>query len=64
MIGHFDPQLTQLIIDEETQASIATVLRQLIRDSQATSGCVLDRAARSSSGTGRPTRGSGCSSAR
>jgi len=44
MLGHFDPHLTQVIIDEETASSIDGVLRQLIRDSQATSGCVLDRA--------------------
>src|SRR5690349_12474765 len=44
MLGHFDPHLTQLIIDEETSSSITSVLRQLIRDSQATSGMVLDRA--------------------
>lgn len=44
MIGQFDSQLTQLILDEEAHSSISSVLRQLIRDSQATSGCVLDRA--------------------
>ncbi len=44
MLGHFDPHLTQLIIDEETSTSITIVLRQLIKDSQATSGMVLDRA--------------------
>ena len=44
MLGHFDPHLSQVIIDEETAGSINSVLRQLIRDSQATSGCVLDRA--------------------
>ncbi|HEY7032032.1 MAG TPA: roadblock/LC7 domain-containing protein [Thermomicrobiales bacterium] len=44
MLGHFDPHLTQLIIDEETSTSITLVLRQLIKDSQATSGMVLDRA--------------------
>src|SRR5215218_4372430 len=44
MLGHFDPHLTQLIIDEETSSSITIVLRQLIKDSQATSGMVLDRA--------------------
>lgn len=44
MLGQFDPHLSQVIIDEETAGSINTVLRQLIKDSQATSGCVLDRA--------------------
>jgi predicted regulator of Ras-like GTPase activity (Roadblock/LC7/MglB family) len=44
MLGHFDPHLTQLVIDEETSTSITLVLRQLIKDSQATSGMVLDRA--------------------
>jgi predicted regulator of Ras-like GTPase activity (Roadblock/LC7/MglB family) len=44
MLGHFDPHLSQVIIDEETAGSINGVLRQLIKDSQATSGCVLDRA--------------------
>jgi predicted regulator of Ras-like GTPase activity (Roadblock/LC7/MglB family) len=44
MLGHFDPHLSQVIIDEETAGSINSVLRQLIKDSQATSGCVLDRA--------------------
>ena len=44
MLGHFDPHLSHVIIDEETAVSINSVLRQLIRDSQATSGCVLDRA--------------------
>src|SRR5687768_17028993 len=44
MLGHFDPHLSHVIIDEETAGSINGVLRQLIKDSQATSGCVLDRA--------------------
>jgi predicted regulator of Ras-like GTPase activity (Roadblock/LC7/MglB family) len=44
MLGHFDPQLTQMIIDEETCTSIDSVLRQLIRDSQASTALVLDRA--------------------
>ncbi|HEY8447834.1 MAG TPA: roadblock/LC7 domain-containing protein [Thermomicrobiales bacterium] len=43
-IGSFDPHLSQLIIDEETVEAILAVLRQLIRDSQAISGMVLDRA--------------------
>lgn len=44
MLGHFDPHLTLMIVDEETCASIDAVLRQLIKDSQATSAMVLDRA--------------------
>jgi predicted regulator of Ras-like GTPase activity (Roadblock/LC7/MglB family) len=44
MLGHFDPQLTQMIIDEETCTSIDSVLRQLIKDSQASTALVLDRA--------------------
>jgi predicted regulator of Ras-like GTPase activity (Roadblock/LC7/MglB family) len=44
MLGHFDPHLTQMIIDEETCTSIDSVLRQLIRDSQASTALVLDRA--------------------
>jgi predicted regulator of Ras-like GTPase activity (Roadblock/LC7/MglB family) len=43
-VGQFDLHLSQLLVDEETCASITTVLRQLIKDSQATSGMVLDRA--------------------
>jgi predicted regulator of Ras-like GTPase activity (Roadblock/LC7/MglB family) len=43
-VGQFDPHLSQLLVDEETCTSITTVLRQLIKDSQATSGMVLDRA--------------------
>jgi predicted regulator of Ras-like GTPase activity (Roadblock/LC7/MglB family) len=44
MIGQFDPHLSQLIIDEETCSSITVVLRQLLKDSQATTALVLDRA--------------------
>jgi predicted regulator of Ras-like GTPase activity (Roadblock/LC7/MglB family) len=44
MLGQFDPQLSQLIIDEETCSSINVVLRQLIKDSQASTALVLDRA--------------------
>lgn len=44
MLGHFDPHLSQLIIDEETCSGIDVVLRQLIKDSQASSALVLDRA--------------------
>ncbi|GIW04496.1 MAG: dynein regulation protein LC7 [Thermomicrobiales bacterium] len=40
----FDPHLSQLVIDEETSASILAVLRRLIQDCQAISGMVLDRA--------------------
>jgi predicted regulator of Ras-like GTPase activity (Roadblock/LC7/MglB family) len=44
MLGHFDPHLSQLVVDEETCNAINVVLRQLIKDSQATSALVLDRA--------------------
>src|SRR4051812_5723300 len=44
MLGQFDPHLSQLIVDEETCSSINVVLKQLIKDSQATSALVLDRA--------------------
>lgn len=44
MLGHFDPHLSQLIIDEETCGQINVVLRQLLKDSQATTALVLDRA--------------------
>ena len=44
MLGHFDPHLSQLIVDEETCSSINFVLKQLLKDSQATSALVLDRA--------------------
>jgi predicted regulator of Ras-like GTPase activity (Roadblock/LC7/MglB family) len=42
-LAHFDPQLTNMVIDEETSAAITKVLRQLVRDAQASSGMVLDR---------------------
>lgn len=42
--GQFDPDLTQLIVDEETYADIGRVLDRLIKDSQATAVTVLDRA--------------------
>jgi predicted regulator of Ras-like GTPase activity (Roadblock/LC7/MglB family) len=41
--AHFDPQLTNMVIDEETSASITKVLRQLVRETHASSGMVLDR---------------------
>src|SRR5215213_2619419 len=44
LLGHFDPHLSQIIIDEEASSSITIVLRQLLKDSQAISGMVLDRA--------------------
>jgi predicted regulator of Ras-like GTPase activity (Roadblock/LC7/MglB family) len=44
LMGHFDPHLSQIIIDEEASSSITIVLRQLLKDSQAISGMVLDRA--------------------
>jgi predicted regulator of Ras-like GTPase activity (Roadblock/LC7/MglB family) len=43
MLAHFDPQLTNMVIDEETSAAITKVLRQLVRDAHASSGMVLDR---------------------
>src|SRR4051794_27650421 len=42
-LTHFDPQLTNMVIDEETSAGITRVLRQLVRDTHASSGMVLDR---------------------
>jgi predicted regulator of Ras-like GTPase activity (Roadblock/LC7/MglB family) len=42
--GQFDPDLTQLIVDEETYEEIGHVLDRLIKDSQATAVTVLDRA--------------------
>lgn len=43
VLAHFDPQLTNMVIDEETCAGITRVLRQLVRDTHASSGMVLDR---------------------
>lgn len=43
-VGQFDPQLADMVIDETTSDSMADVLRQLVRDCQANSGMVLDRA--------------------
>jgi predicted regulator of Ras-like GTPase activity (Roadblock/LC7/MglB family) len=43
MLASFDPQLTNMVIDEETSAAITKVLRQLVRDAHASSGMVLDR---------------------
>ncbi|MFL5759306.1 MAG: roadblock/LC7 domain-containing protein [Thermomicrobiales bacterium] len=42
-ITQFDPQLTNMVIDEETSAGITRVLRRLVRDTHASSGMVLDR---------------------
>jgi predicted regulator of Ras-like GTPase activity (Roadblock/LC7/MglB family) len=42
-IAHFDPQLTNMVIDVETCASITKVLKQLVRETHASSGMVLDR---------------------
>ena len=45
--GHapaFDPNLSQMVIDEPISAAITGVLHALIRDSHASSGMVLDRA--------------------
>jgi predicted regulator of Ras-like GTPase activity (Roadblock/LC7/MglB family) len=43
MLAHFDPQLTNMVIDEQTCAEITHVLHQLVRDTHASSGMVLDR---------------------
>jgi predicted regulator of Ras-like GTPase activity (Roadblock/LC7/MglB family) len=43
MLTHFDPQLTNMVIDEETSAAITRVLKQLVHDAHASSGMVLDR---------------------
>jgi predicted regulator of Ras-like GTPase activity (Roadblock/LC7/MglB family) len=43
MLAHFDPQLTNMVIDVETSDAITKVLRQLVRDAHANSGMVLDR---------------------
>ncbi|MDQ3044001.1 MAG: roadblock/LC7 domain-containing protein [Chloroflexota bacterium] len=43
-IPHFDFNLSDIVIDEDTSAAIATVLSHLLRDSGADSGVVLDRA--------------------
>jgi len=43
VLAHFDPQLTNMVIDEETSASITKVLKQLVRETHASSGMVLDR---------------------
>ena len=42
--GQFDPHLNDMIIDEQISASMTQVLRQLVKDSHASSGMVLDRA--------------------
>jgi len=43
MLTQFDPQLTNMVIDEETSAAITKVLKQLVHDTHANSGMVLDR---------------------
>ena len=42
--GQFDPHLNDMIIDEQISSSMTQVLRQLVKDSHASSGMVLDRA--------------------
>lgn len=42
--GRFDPDLTQLIVDEESYAEIGRVLDRLIKDSEAAAVAVIDRA--------------------
>src|SRR5262245_8929591 len=43
LLTQFDPQLTNMVIDEETSASITKVLKQLVKETHANSGMVLDR---------------------
>lgn len=43
-VGQFDHQLANMIIDEPTSASISEVLGGLVKDANASSGMVLDRA--------------------
>ena len=43
-VGQFDHLLADMIIDESTSASMNVVLKQLVKDSHASSGMVLDRA--------------------
>src|SRR3712207_6287520 len=43
-IPAFDPDLNDMIIDEATSDSIGVVLAQLVKDSRAGGGMVLDRA--------------------
>ena len=62
MLGHFDPHLSQVIIDEETCDVDKYRLAAVDRDSQATSAWFWIGPARSSSGTGRRTKVSGCNS--
>jgi len=43
-VGQFDTLLTDMMIDVPTSAAMTLVLRQLVKDSHASSGMVLDRA--------------------
>jgi len=43
-VAHFDFNLTDIVIEEVTSAAVTNILRQLLRDSGADSGMVLDRA--------------------
>ena len=43
-VGQFDPHLADMIIDEATSAVIVGILNQLVKDSNASSGMILDRA--------------------
>src|SRR5688500_937173 len=42
--GQFLPELTDMVIDEPTSMAMTSIVRRLRRDSQASSGMVLDRA--------------------
>lgn len=42
--GPFDHQLTDMVIDEATGASMTNLLEKLVKDAHASSGMVLDRA--------------------
>ena len=44
LLPAFDPDLNDMIIDQATSDSIRLVLKQLVRDSHASGGMVLDRA--------------------
>jgi predicted regulator of Ras-like GTPase activity (Roadblock/LC7/MglB family) len=44
MVGRFDPDLSQLIVDEEAGFEIGALLKWLLRDSRASSAMVLDEA--------------------
>jgi len=43
-VGQFDTHLSDMMIDVPTSTAMTLVLRQLVRDSHASSGMVLDRA--------------------